>query len=197
MLNELLSTVDARSGDKIARTLIEHFGSVRQVLSADPIRLMDVKGVTPKHVDVIGACRRTMSTALYEEAKEFSVIDCKAAVERFVRMEIGALKVEQVMCLFLDGGNRIVSWSMVSVGTVNQASVYPRMIIEKAIAHDAAGFIMVHNHPGGSLNASEADWAITERLHKAGKLLDIPMLDHLIVTETKCASMRESARWPS
>jgi len=197
MLNELLSTVDARSGDKIARVLIEHFGSVNGVLSADPINLIDIKGVTPKHVDVIKACRRTMSAALYEDVKDKPLASSRDAVERFLKMELGPIKVEQVIAIFVDGGSRVIGYEVMSTGTVNQAVVYPRVIFEKAMNRNAAAIILAHNHPGGSLYASDADWALTERLLSAGKLLDIALLDHVIITESRCVSMRDQARWPS
>jgi DNA repair protein RadC len=56
--------------------------------------------------------------------------------------------------------------------------------------------ILAHNHPGGSINASEADWLITERLFTVGKLLEIPLLDHVIICSHKVVSLRELPRWP-
>jgi DNA repair protein RadC len=77
----------------------------------------------------------------------------------------------------------------------NQCAVYPTNVFRFLLTSGAASFILAHNHPGGSSHASEADWKLTERLKKAGELLDLPLLDHILITETACISLRESSRW--
>jgi DNA repair protein RadC len=76
-------------------------------------------------------------------------------------------------------------------GTVNGASVYPREIVKQALADNAAGVILAHNHPSGVADPSQADIQITERLKKALALVDIRVLDHVIIgDETLCFSQK-------
>lgn len=99
------------------------------------------------------------------------------------------------MCIVaLDNGNNIIGYEALE-GATNQCAVYPSNVFRFLLGSGASSFIVAHNHPGGSNCASEADWNITERLKKAGDLLEIPLLDHLIVTENDCVSLRESRRW--
>ena len=68
--------------------------------------------------------------------------------------------------------------------------------MEHAIREKASGIILAHNHPSGDAKPSEADWKVTERLHKAGQILEIPLQDHLIVVRDTITSLREQPRWP-
>jgi len=76
-------------------------------------------------------------------------------------------------------------------GTVDGASVHPREVVKRALAHNAAAVILAHNHPSGVAEPSEADRSITRRLHDALKLVDVRVLDHLIVGGASVVSMAE------
>jgi DNA repair protein RadC len=101
-----------------------------------------------------------------------------------------------VAVVFLDGGNRVIGAEIVAEGTVNQCAAYPRSIFEKALKNGAAAFIISHNHPGGNRQASETDWQLTRRLHEIGRLLDIPLLEHIIICQDSVVTLREQSRWP-
>lgn len=87
-----------------------------------------------------------------------------------------------VMNLRSDGG--IINMNIVSVGTLNSTTVSPREVFKSSILSNAAGFIAFHNHPSGSLEASAEDIETTARLAECGKIMDIKMLDHIIVSGT-------------
>jgi len=84
--------------------------------------------------------------------------------------------------LHLNAVNRIIEKEIVSMGTVNSSLVHPREVFKKAILNGATGIITVHNHPGSQAQPSKEDKAIWERLDKAGGILGITVLDHLIIT---------------
>lgn len=98
--------------------------------------------------------------------------------------ELRSKKQEHFVVLTLDGANRLIEKRTVSIGTLSASLVHPREVFADAIADRAAGIIVVHNHPGGSLEPSGADIEVTKRLREAGQLLGIRMLDHIIVTPT-------------
>lgn len=90
--------------------------------------------------------------------------------------------VEQFKILLLNKGNRALGAYELSTGGTSGTVVDIRLVFVAALKANASGIIMVHNHPSGNLTASQADREITEKAVKAGKLLDIPVLDHLIIS---------------
>lgn len=98
-------------------------------------------------------------------------------------------KQEYFVCLTLDGANRLITKRIITIGTLTASLVHPREVFAEAIADRAASIIVAHNHPSGSLQASEADRAVTQRLCEAGELLGIKLVDHIIVTHESHASI--------
>ena len=124
--------------------------------------------------------------------------DCKVMsrndVKDFCRHFLSPLPIEKVCIIALDNGHNIIGFEAIE-GATNQCAVYPSNCFRFLLCAGASAFIIAHNHPGGSTRPSEADWKFTERLKKAGELLDVPLLDHLIITETELVSLRDSSRW--
>jgi len=121
-------------------------------------------------------------------------ISHKRDVQEFALKQLQEHPFESVLIVALDSRNKIIGYTRTE-GTVNQCAVYPREVFSFLFSCGAAAFIMVHNHPGGGTNPSEADWALTKKLKNAGDGLDIPMHDHLIVSDDQCVSFREMVRW--
>lgn len=101
---------------------------------------------------------------------------------------------ECVIVITLDGNNQVSSHHMISMGLANQSQIHPREVFKWAVRWNSVSIIVAHNHPSGNLEPSEADLIATRRLHEAGKLLGIPLLDHLIVSSEGFVSLRE--RYP-
>jgi len=95
---------------------------------------------------------------------------------------IRAEKQEQFACLSLNGAGEVLATRVVTVGLLDTNQVHPREVFADPIADRAASILVAHNHPSGTLAASAEDLALTERLAAAGRLLGIPLLDHLILT---------------
>ena len=85
----------------------------------------------------------------------------------------------------------IEKFAVLSIGTINQATVFPREVIKIALLTGAGGIILVHNHPGGNLESSKDDRELTGQIKRAGKLFNIGLLDHLIITANGYHSMKE------
>lgn len=98
-------------------------------------------------------------------------------------IDVRASKREHLVVFYLNSRNAEIQRHVVSVGTLDEASAHPREVFEEAIKHDAAGIILAHNHGSGELGPSSADIELTKRLANAGKLLDIELIDHVIVTK--------------
>ncbi len=93
--------------------------------------------------------------------------------------------------LFLDSQHRVIRFEELFRGTINAASVYPREVLKAALAYNAAAVILVHNHPSGDPEPSDADRRITERLKEVLGLMDIRVIDHVVVGCDGCRSFAE------
>ena len=94
--------------------------------------------------------------------------------------------------MFMDHRNHILDCVCMGEGTVDQTAVYPREVLKKALELDSAGIIISHNHPGGSLEASEGDRHLTRQISTAARALGITIHDHLIVTHEGHFSFRQA-----
>lgn len=102
-------------------------------------------------------------------------------VYEFIREKIGNQSNEYFVTLCVNNQNEIVSYALVSIGTVSEAIVHPREVFISAIMSKASGIIVAHNHPSGHMTPSSQDIETTKRLSEAGKIIGIPMIDHIIV----------------
>lgn len=104
------------------------------------------------------------------------------------------LPKEEFWVLFLNRSNKIMAKDQVSSGGVNGTVADPRIIFKKALDHLASGIILAHNHPSGTLRPSREDDIMTKKLVEAGRLLEIPILDHLIITDNGYFSYADEGR---
>ena len=117
------------------------------------------------------------------EVSERPIIDSpEKAVEQL--SDIRDKRQEYFVCLTLDGANRLIAKRIITIGTLTASLVHPREVFADAIADRAASIIVAHNHPSGTLTASSADSEVTQRLEKAGVVLGIKLVDHLIVSSS-------------
>ena len=107
---------------------------------------------------------------------------------------IRAKKQEYFVCLSLNGAHEVIESRVVTVGLLDTNQVHPREVFADPIADRAAAVLVAHNHPSGTLEASAEDIALTKRLVRAGDLLGIRVLDHIIVTEDAFLSLKTSGR---
>lgn len=98
---------------------------------------------------------------------------------------------EHLMAIFLNARNEMVFKKPMFIGTLNANLVHPREIFNEALKQNAASVILVHNHPSGDAEPSEADLEITKRIIEAGKIMGIDVLDHVIITKNKAFSFKE------
>ena len=192
----LTFTIPRRDTKPIARNLLTKFRSVTAIINTPVDELKTVEGIGERSAGMFTLVKELITYCLKEKYEHQSIISHRKDVEEYLRFCFGQRRDEYVASIFLDNANHVLQTDIVSEGTVNQCAVYPRTIIDKALRCGAASIVLAHNHPGGGLNPSEADWLITERLISIGKLLDIPLMDHIIISPHKVVSLRELPRWP-
>ena len=104
---------------------------------------------------------------------------------------LGDLNHEEFWVMLLNRGNKIIDTFMVSRGGVSGTVIDVRLILKKAIENLASSLILCHNHPSGTLTASDADLEITEKISKSAKIMDISLLDHVIIGHNKYLSFAD------
>ena len=112
-------------------------------------------------------------------------------VKDYLRLQVGHLEHEVFGCLFLDNQHAVIAAEDLFRGTIDGASVYPREVVKRALALNAAAVILYHNHPSGVSEPSQSDQRLTQRLKAALGTVDIRVLDHLIVAGAQVVSMAE------
>ena len=113
-------------------------------------------------------------------------------VKQFCQLHIAGEKDEHFCCMFLDSQHRLITFEKLFRGTVDGASVYPRVVVRRSLELNAAAVIFTHNHPSGLPEPSTADRKITQRLKEALGLVDVRVLDHVIVGTEGTSSMAEA-----
>jgi len=100
---------------------------------------------------------------------------------RFLQVELAPDKNEVFCVAFLTNRHQLIAFERMFYGTINGSNVYPRPVVQKALEHNAASVVLVHNHPSGVAEPSQSDRAMTDRLQKALQLIDVRLLDHFII----------------
>lgn len=110
---------------------------------------------------------------------------------RFLQLSLAQEKNEHFSVLFLNNKHQVLCFERMFSGTIDGAAVYPRVVVQRALEHNAAAVIFAHNHPSGNAEPSESDRAITRRLSEALSLVDIRVLDHFVVSQSSWVSLAE------
>lgn len=129
---------------------------------------------------------------LLAENQHKEIINSSSKAGEYCKKLFTGLSYEAFYVICLDSQNRVNYAAKVHEGTINEAPVYPRIIVETALNYRANSVILAHNHPGGSLNPSSADIEVTKKIQKALEPISIKVVDHIIVADNKYASFSES-----
>jgi DNA repair protein RadC len=152
--------------------------------------LAKIHGLGPgKAATVLAAVELGRRLAIAEARVE--IIHGPEDVARFAMPHFRHETKEHFAVLLLNTKNHILAMPVISQGSLTASVVHPREVFEAAVRHSAASMILLHNHPSGDPSPSREDIAVTERLVKAGQIMDIPVLDHVIIGNDSFASLKE------
>jgi DNA repair protein RadC len=173
--------VAGKSAVDLARDLLQHFGSLKRLFAASQAEFSAFPGMGPAKYAQLQAVLEMARRALNEVIKQNDALNSPQAVRDYLRLLLGGRHHEVFMVLFLDAQNRVLAAEEMFRGSLNQASVYPREIVIRALHHNAGGVILAHNHPSGVAEPSQADRWLTDQLKTALGLVDVKVIDHFIV----------------
>ena len=174
---------------ELAGGLLERFGGLRGLLAAGQQSLLRHHGLGPAKAATLLAVLELARRHLQELLVRGDPLESPQVTERYLKTVLRDHPHEVFACLFLDTRHRVIAFEELFHGTIDGATVYPRVVAEKALRHGAAALIAAHNHPSGVSEPSLADQAITRRLKEALALLDIRLLDHFVIGEGVPVSM--------
>ena len=194
-VQELLQLILGRgiAGESVvvtAQKLLSQFGSLQKLSEASIEELSSIKGIGLAKAAQIKAVfeigRRLSTQILPYKSKELTDPE---KVYRLIKSKLKDYHREHFYVIALSSRNHSIA--EVSVGTLNASIVHPREVFAEAIKNKAASVIFVHNHPSGDPEPSEGDLVVTKRLVEAGKILEIEVVDHIIITNNNFLSFKE------
>ncbi len=186
----LMQAVPRRDMKPLARTLIERFGSLAGVLTADARTLAMHPGMgeaTAAALKVVALAARRMAR---QKVREVPVIGSWQVLIDYLTIDMAHLTRERVRVLYLNAQNMLILDDHVGDGSIDEAAIHPREVIRRALDIGATALILVHNHPSGIPEPSRADIDITNRIAEAGRLLGIVVHDHVVIGREGHVSLR-------
>ena len=187
----LRTGVAGKSAVDLARELLNRFGSLTQLVAASQADFCETKGMGQAKYVQLQAALEMSRRALQEEIQRGDALNSPRAVRDYLQLLLGARQQEIFLVLFLDTQHRVVASEELFQGTLSQTSVYPREVVKRALAHNAAAVILAHNHPSGVAEPSQSDRMLTDALKQALALVDVRVLDHFIVAAGQTLSFAE------
>ncbi|MFA6476000.1 MAG: DNA repair protein RadC [Candidatus Paceibacterota bacterium] len=169
---------------KLAQKILQKFENEKFVdISIDELKT--IHGLGSAKACEIMACFE-LGKRMLKDKKSSILLSPKDVWERME--DIRGSKKEHFVVFYLDSRNQEIQRDIISIGTLNESLVHPREVFEGAIKNNASSIIISHNHPSGDLEPSADDIEVTKKLISAGKILDIKVVDHVVVSKTLSAS---------
>lgn len=176
---------------KMAEYLIDEFGSLHGLISADYQALCAKKGIGVSKYSQIQAISELACRCFSSHLMRESVLLNADITQKFLQNILSHREREVFLVMFLDNQHRVIRHEEMFTGTISSVEVHPREIVREALKVNAAALILAHNHPSGKAEPSQADRLMTTQVIKACSLLDIRVLDHLVVGRGECVSFAE------
>jgi DNA repair protein RadC len=194
LLGILLRTGSGKDGKNaidLGREILNRFGNLSALDAAAVREICQIRGV--------GLAKAVQVKASIELGKRVVSVHngglprfkCCDDVASYYMPVMHNLKREQFRCVLLDGKNRVIKETKVSEGSLTTSVVHPREVFIQAIRESAVSVILVHNHPSGDPSPSQEDLKITERLVRAGEIIGIKVLDHIIIGDKRFFSFAQ------
>lgn len=175
----------------MAQRLLAEIGGIRGIMDLSLDELTKMKGIGPAKAVQIKAGIELGQRLAKARTPEARIIRSPRDAADQVMEELRYLQKEHFVCLFLNTKNHIIAQETLSVGSLNASIVHPREVFRAAIKCSSASIVCVHNHPSGDPSPSPEDIRMTERLCRAGEIVGIDVLDHIVIGDGSFVSLKE------
>lgn len=186
----LALAIPRRDTKPLAKKLVDEFGGFSRLLIADADALENFPGMGETSVSALKIVQLAALRLISEPIRTQPILGSWQALLDYLRADMAHLGHERVRVLHLDSKNRLIRDELVSEGSIDQAAIYTREVIKRALALGTAAIILVHNHPSGDSTPSRQDIAITKDICAAGRTLGIAVHDHIIIGRDGHTSFR-------
>lgn len=188
----LMFAIPRRDTKLLAKKLLERFGTLARVIEAEPQALEEIDGIGPQAATLLSLIRPLAVRFLTAPPIAKTLLKSTGEAAAYFQAKLKGLPEEEVHVAFVNAKNAVIAAECLQRGTVDQSVVYVRKVIERALAHKASGFIVVHNHPSGDPTPSEQDRELTRALKAAAATVGVRFLDHLIIGDGPPFSLKAS-----
>ncbi|NUN69968.1 MAG: DNA repair protein RadC [Bacteroidetes bacterium] len=182
-----------RSAVDVARGLLREYGTVKRLaaLSVADLKQSRHKGIgAAKAVTIVAACELARRIAAKSADSEAAIRTPEDIHHRY-GPRLRDLQQEQFMVVALSSANKVIRDRVITTGLLNASLTHPREVFREAILEQAAGIILLHNHPSGNPEPSREDIAVTKQIVEAGRIIGIAVHDHIIIAGDTFTSMME------
>lgn len=187
LLSLLIKDTAKTSGYEVAQNLLREANGLAGLRD---INLESFPGIGKgKSLELLALLE--LAKRLGEKRKVRSVVTCPEDVADYATPRLRYENREHMCALLLNAKNHIIAWETISIGSLTASVVHPREVFKPAIVKGAVSIILVHNHPSGDPTPSKEDIEVTARMVQVGKVMDIPVFDHIIVGGDKFVSLKE------
>lgn len=187
----LRTGIGQRDAVALASSLLDHFGGVHGLLCQDAATLLNVKGLGKAKVGALVAIRELLKRAELAAMRQGPVICGADMAKDYLGMHIGRSEREVFGLMLLNSRHHLLATEDMFFGTVDRTTVHTREVVKCCLRHNAAAVILFHNHPSGSSTPSAGDIALTKRLNRVLKEVDVRLLDHLVVANMTISSLAQ------
>lgn len=190
---ELIALV-VSSGNKsenvitLAKRILRSFESLESLARCDLTQLAKLRGIGPAKAGQLVAAFELGRRAA-QSSETVPLLNPELVVSHVA--DIRSKSAEHLVVLFLDARHQLITKQTISIGGLNQTIIHPRDIFTEALKLPCLGLILVHNHPSGNAHPSRDDISFTKRIIKAGNLIGITVVDHIIVTTDRYSSLQQ------
>jgi DNA repair protein RadC len=193
LLALLLRTGDrGRGAERLAAEVLDRHGGLRGLARAAAAELRATPGIGPAKGATLAAALELGRRLATRRLRPGDAVRTPRDVYRHFHARLRDAPHERFLVVLLDGRHRVLREVTTSQGTLTASLVHPREVFRSALREGAAALVLVHNHPSGDPTPSREDRDVTRRLVRAGELLGVPVLDHVVVAERGYVSLREA-----
>ncbi|OUM96093.1 MAG: hypothetical protein A9Z00_07045 [Thermobacillus sp. ZCTH02-B1] len=175
----------------LANRILRECGGLRNLVDMSISELTRIRGVGPAKAVQLRAGIELGRRLARRAASDRPAIRKPEDAAKLVMEDLRSELQEHFVCLFLNTKNQVLARETLFVGTLNASLVHPREVFRAAIKRGCASIICIHNHPSGDPTPSPEDISLTRRLHEAGSLIGIDVLDHIIIGDGRFVSLKE------
>ncbi len=177
-------------GMEIAGRVLHRLGGIRQLITASVEELQSIDGIGQARAVQLKAAVELGRRIAASGASDRLIVNSPKDIAEMLMEEMRHLEKEYLLALFLNNKNQVLAREVISIGSLNVSTAQPREIFKGAVRRNAASLILVHNHTSGDPTPSKNDVIVTQTLLKAGEIIGIEVLDHIIIGDHCFVSLK-------